>query len=924
MGGPQPLQGWGQPAQQIAENRIIQTARTYLIGAAIADSLTIAQLVCQSRVRIQISRFCICLHRLFLTEHYATVHPAHMSVRNPLRVLMPFRILVAFFLLLAVAVSPTESSWAQSSTQTDLQDFQNQVDDWNADLDIAEQLITDSDPSPDAAEFVKRTVTRVISQATSARKTAEEKQAELQTNLNALGPAPDENEAPPEPDPVARERARLNEALAQAKSHIALADLTVSRATALEAKVGVAQRSRLYEDLVKQGPLPYEPSTLTKIPGNIGQFIAQIGIMASDWWGTFLQQQKQYGTVILPGIFILIGVVIAWWLRSKVLKRFGPFPVEEAPPYSRRLLAATADGVARGIIPAVILIVIIVRTRTDGGALNNDFGLILRLVAESLLIFVLATALPHAALSPDDPDWRLTLLSPNQAKRILALLTPLALLFCIDEFVTRAGVEVGPLQGILTPEFFSTWTLIFNLAQGGLALALLQRSLWTIPQTEAEPVENSVPADTLQDDVQDDPEDQEDQPRRTTKPFWALMRAILILITCIGALAPAFGYINLGNFLLNNILGTAILVSILYILRGLFREGIALTTRSTVVRHNLALRHKTRSRLKFSARFILDIVIVLVGISVIAPNWGVSETDLLRGARTILGGLQVGSVKISVTDILLSIFVFIACLALVRALNRSLAEKILPETEIEESLRHTITAGIGYIGFIFATGMAVAVAGVDLTNIALIAGALSVGIGFGLQNIVNNFVSGLILLIERPIKIGDWVVVGPNEGFVKQINMRATEIETWQKASVIIPNADLLSQALKNWTHKDKIGRVDVPIGVALDSDIDHVCEVLLEIGRAHPRCRKIPEPVALVMNIGESRIDMELRIFTSDILWVLWISSDLHKEILRRFPKEGIVIPYAQRVVHLNNVIPSESSPSKPTTEDPNEAKPT
>jgi potassium-dependent mechanosensitive channel len=159
---------------------------------------------------------------------------------------------------------------------------------------------------------------------------------------------------------------------------------------------------------------------------------------------------------------------------------------------------------------------------------------------------------------------------------------------------------------------------------------------------------------------------------------------------------------------------------------------------------------------------------------------------------------------------------------------------------------------------------------------------------------------------------------------VKQINMRATEIETWQKASVIIPNADLLSQALKNWTHKDKIGRVDVPIGVALDSDIDHVCEVLLEIGRTHPRCRKIPEPVALVMNIGESRIDMELRIFTSDILWVLWISSDLHKEILRRFPKEGIVIPYAQRVVHLNNVIPSESSPSKPTTEDPNEAKPT
>lgn len=837
---------------------------------------------------------------------------------------MAFRILFSLFLLLAVAVSPTESPWAQTATQADAQEFQRQVDDWNADLDVAEQLITDSDPSPDAGDFVKRTVTRIISQATAARKIAEQQQAEIQTNLTALGAPPEGIEAPAEPDPVAKERARLNEALSEAKSHIALADLTLSRATAVEAKVGVAQRSRLYEDLIKQGPLPYELATLTEIPSNISEFITQIGTMASDWWGTFLQQQRQYGTVILPGIFILIGVVIAWWLRSRVLKRFGPYPVEEVPPYSRRLLAATADGVARGIIPAVILIVIIVRTHTDGGALNNDFGLILRLVAGSLLIFVLATALPHAALSPDDPDWRLTLLSPNQAKRILALLTPLALLFCIDEFVTRAGVEVGPLQGILTPEFFSTWTLILNLAQGGLALALLQRSLWTIPQTEMQPEEGPVPADAPQDDAQDDPDEEEDPPRRTTKPFWAVMRAILILITCIGALAPVFGYTNLGNFLLNNILGTAILVSILYILRGLFREGIALTTRSTVVRHTLALRHKTRSRLKFSARFILDIVIVLVGISVIAPNWGVSETDLLRGARTILGGLQVGNVKISVTDILLSIFVFIACLALVRALNRSLAEKILPETEIEESLRHTITAGIGYIGFIFATGMAVAVAGVDLTNIALIAGALSVGIGFGLQNIVNNFVSGLILLIERPIKIGDWVVVGPNEGFVKQINMRATEIETWQKASVIIPNADLLSQALKNWTHKDKIGRIDVPIGVALDSDIDHVCEVLLEIGRAHPRCRKLPEPVALVMKIGESRIDLELRIFTSDVVWCLWISSDLHKEILRRFPKEGITIPYPQRVVHMNNMVPAASSPPDAKTDPPDEAKPT
>ncbi|MDF1750061.1 MAG: mechanosensitive ion channel [Alphaproteobacteria bacterium] len=832
---------------------------------------------------------------------------------------MAFRILFALLLLITVAVSPSESPWAQSEAT----EFQNQVDDWNADLDVAEQLISKTELSPEAGDSVKRTLGRVISEATSARKAAQEKQTELESNLAALGAPPEEKDATPEPDPVAKERARLNEALSQAKSHISLADLTISRATSLEAKVGIVQRSRLLDELTQQGPLPYNPSTLNKIPGNLGEFVKTLVVMGSDWWQTFLQKQQQYGTVILPSVFILFGMVVAWWLRGKVLKRFGPYPVEEEPPYSRRLLAAIADGFARGILPAVVLTVIIVRTYTDGGTLDNDFGLLLRLAAESLLTFVLATALPHAALSPDDPEWRLTQLSAAQAKRILALVTPLALLFCIDEFVTRAGTEIGPLKGILTPEFMSTWTLVFNLAQGAFALSLLQRSLWVVKSTDEESEADIGPMEAVKDDQQDDPDDDpEDGPRRTTRPFWAMMRAVLVLITFVGAGAPIFGYTNLGNFLLNNILGTAILASILYILRGLFREGIALTTRSTVVRHNLALRHKTRSRLKFSARFLLDIIIILVGISVIAPNWGVSDTDLLRGARFVLGGLQVGNVKISITDILLAIFVFMTCLALVRALKRSLAEKILPETEIEESLRHTITAAIGYIGFIFATGMAVAVVGVDLTNIALIAGALSVGIGFGLQNIVNNFVSGLILLIERPIKIGDWVVVGTNEGFVKQINMRATEIETWQKASVIVPNADLLSQSLKNWTHKDKIGRVEIPIGVALDSDIDHVCEVLLDIGRAHPRCRKIPEPVALVMNIGESRIDMELRIFTSDILWVMWISSDIHKEILRRFPKEGIVIPYAQRVIHMNQINPVQEIESEKPTE-PNEPKP-
>lgn len=822
---------------------------------------------------------------------------------------MACRLLALLVLTLAVLVLPVESPRAQNSETP----FSVLAADWNGDMDVIEELLKDSDLSPEAGEAVKKTLTKVINEATQARDRAGATVSELNARLDALGPPPEGENAAPEPDPVATERSRLNQSLSDAKSQFSLAELAITRATNLVARVGQEQRTRLAAHLLEQGPLPYLPSTLSPLPDTVGSFVANIALTAVGWWQGLAEEERS-GGFLGAAAFFLIGLAAAWWLRRFVLRRFGPYPVEEQPPYSRRLLAAVADGVARGILPAAILGVIILRTQTEGSPFYSDFGTILGLAAQCLMIFVLVTALPHSVFSPEDPNWRLTGLEPEKGQQILNLIRPLALLYCVDEFVLRAGDAVPQLSGVLSPEFQSVWTFGLSLAQGLLALALLRPSLWKTN-------------DEIARDNSDAPEedDEEEAIKTARRPFWKALHALLVLVTLVGTLAPALGYTHLGNYLLNNLLGSAILVSILYILRGLFREAIGFVTGSPLVRDRLAVRHKTRSRLKFAARFLLDIAIFVLGVSIIAPNWGVSETDLLHGLRVALSGLQIGNVTISLTDILLAVFVFVVALALIRALKRSLAEKILPETEIEESLRHSITAGIGYVGFVVAAALAVAVAGVDLTNIALIAGALSVGIGFGLQNIVNNFVSGLILLIERPIKVGDWVVVGSNEGFVKQINMRATEIETWQKASVIVPNADLLSQALKNWTHKDKIGRVDVPIGVALDSDVDRVCELLLEIAKAHPRCRRYPEPVALVMRIDDSRIEMEIRLFTSDILWVVWIASDIRKEILRRFPKEGIVIPYAQRVVHLlengdpNRRRPEETEPAaEPDKEEP------
>jgi len=788
-------------------------------------------------------------------------------------------------LFLTAALSLTESLHAQSSPE----DITELSAEWTRELEVVERIMGYSDLTPALGDSLVLRLQELVQNIRPIRSRIESRVLDIQTAIRALGPIPDAEQTVPEPDPIAAERTRLNEFLRQERSSLALADLALARARTLENQIGAERRNRLLSHLSDQGPLPFELSTIRGAPTVVADYLATVVDIYQRWWRGLTNRTDSTQFLFFGGLVILAGFAAALWIRRELLRRFGHYDCDEPPPYSRRLIGAVADGAAKGILPAAILIVIIIRSETESATIFGEFGALIGLAAGNLMVFILVTALLDAVLSPNDPNWRLTDLPPERGHRIMRLVTPLALLFCIDEFVIRSAEAVPSIAAIVTPAFLSAWTFAFNLAQGVFALALLRPSLWRA--TEGDP--------DLGEAEPDDEEEQETR-RRRRRPFWHTVHLVLVATTFVGTIAPAAGFTNLGNYLMNNILGTAVVIAILYILRGLFREGIGMATGSVLVKDRLGVSHSSRSRYKIAARFLLDFLILAAGISIVAPNWGVSQTDLFRFIGTAATELEIGSVTISLTDIVLAIVVFIVSLGLIQALKRSLSERILPETEIEESVRHSITAGTGYIGFVLAAALAIAVAGVDLTNVALIAGALSVGIGFGLQNIVNNFVSGMILLIERPIKVGDWVVVGTNEGFVKQINMRATEIETWQRASVIVPNADLLSQALTNWTHKDKIGRVDVQMGVALDSDIPKVCEIMIEVGKAHPKCRRHPEPHALVMSVGESRINLELRIFTSDVIWVMWIASDLRKEVLRRFKEEGIVIPYEQRVIHM------------------------
>ena len=287
-------------------------------------------------------------------------------------------------------------------------------------------------------------------------------------------------------------------------------------------------------------------------------------------------------------------------------------------------------------------------------------------------------------------------------------------------------------------------------------------------------------------------------------------------------------------------------------------------------------------------------------IPIVLLIFGADGYSVKTGLADAFTGITIGNFTLSIADILAGIAIFFVILFVTRFLQRILDVRLFEKSGADIGFRNSFRTLLGYAGLITAIFAAIGVIGLDLSNLAIIAGALSVGIGFGLQSIVNNFVSGLILLFERPVKVGDWVVTTSGEGVVKQISVRSTEIETFDRASIIVPNSELISSSVTNWTHKNKMGRITIPIGIAYGSDAKRVREILMDIARKNPKVLKTPEPFVYFKGFGDSSLDLELRVFVKIISEGPLVKNDLRFEILDVFRAENIEIPFPQRDVHM------------------------
>jgi small-conductance mechanosensitive channel len=289
--------------------------------------------------------------------------------------------------------------------------------------------------------------------------------------------------------------------------------------------------------------------------------------------------------------------------------------------------------------------------------------------------------------------------------------------------------------------------------------------------------------------------------------------------------------------------------------------------------------------------------------------WGISPETIKELSRYALEGFQIGSLTVVPARIIVALLVFALLLALSGWLRGRLEDRWLASSRMERGSREALVTISGYLGVAVAILIALSVAGVKFTNLAIIAGALSVGIGFGLQNIVNNFVSGLILLFERPVKTGDWIMVGNTEGYVKRIRIRSTQIQTFDRADVIVPNSELISGQVTNWMLYDPRGRIRVPIGIAYGSDTQQVKDILLRIATEHPQVitdGTVPDPKVLFINFGDSSLNFELRAFIQNIDERLQVASDINFAIDAAFREAGIEIPFPQRDLHFRNSPPA------------------
>tara|TARA_B110000093_G_scaffold118921_1_gene127350 strand:- start:821 stop:3118 length:2298 start_codon:yes stop_codon:yes gene_type:complete len=726
---------------------------------------------------------------------------------------------------------------------------------WKSVATRAEAAVDGEAGTNEVFETLRTRIVNFRTKFAEARLLNAERITTLQAQLAALGPVP---ESGIEPATIASQRSEITQQLTTLQAPVQVAEAAYSRADGLIGEIDTIIRVRQADRLLSLGPSPVNPGNwgvaLTDLSNAVTGLTAERRLFSD---ATALKTLRETAPVIL----LLLGLAAVLLTRGRrwvvaldrYLRTFGRNGSEVWG------FVLSLFGVIVPFLGVVALSFALVATGMLG--LRGE-ELVSSLPVWAALLFGARWLADWLFPSEDeDPLIPISVERRSTARADIYMLSFVVVLRSIlDTLLT-----FGAISDVTEPVLNFPLTVL-----AGVFLFRIGQVLRSASQVV----------------VDDDGE-------RKVTTFSRIMRLIglaAVILAVVGPLMAAIGFGQAGDALVEPaVLSLSVLGTVIVLQRFLADVYGWITGQGVAAREALV-------------PVLVGFIILLSATPVLALIWGARIADLTELWSAFSKGFAVGDSRVSPSDFITFVVIFVGGYMITRLLQGALRNNVLPKTQIDKGGQNAIVSGIGYVGIFVAALMAITGAGIDLSSLAIVAGALSVGIGFGLQNIVSNFVSGIILLIERPISEGDWIEVGGQHGYVRAISVRSTRIETFDRTDVIVPNADLVSGTVTNYTRGNTIGRLIMNVGVAYGTDTKKVEGILREIAKAQPMVLANPAPFILFSGFGADSLDFEIRMILRDVNWSLTVKNDVNHQILARFVEEGIEMPFAQRDIWIKN----------------------
>lgn len=777
---------------------------------------------------------------------------------RPMRPVLPLLpLLLAALLWLALATGGLAAG-GQSSPVTEPDYTQ-----WEHSAGRAEQLLETGDAPTDTLGTLRAEIVGWRDQFQQAQTLNGSRIATLREQIGALGPAPAEGES--EAEDIASRRRTLNEQLSELQAPGLRAIEAYSRADSLVRGIDDELRLRQASALMRHGPSPL-------LPGSWAAAVTAGVQVAHGIAGDMRERRTGPSGEALPGRLPEVALYLVLALALLVFARgwVNALPrrlSERASDYARDAVGFVAS-LGQIAIPTAGVYLLVRALDATGLAGPWARPILMALPVGALILFGgrwLAQCLFPAAGDPPVcfPE------PMRQRGRLYG--TGLAIALALHHVAGRALLPLsglhadGPPDSRIPLEIDPGAAAVFHLplvVLGGVMLFRLGHLLRRAREFSNTPDYGDAALALL----------------GNASRFVALAAPMLVVA----------GFVTMGNAILWPTAMTLGLVALLVVLQEFVLDLWVLVTRN---------RDGSRNEL---APVLIGFAVVLLSLPLFAMIWGASVTDMTETWSRIRQGVSLGGIRLSPGAILTFVVVFALGYMATRLVQGTVRNTILPRTRLDEGAQTAAVAGLGYVGVVLAGLFAITAAGIDMSNLAIVAGALSVGIGFGLQNIVSNFISGIILLVERPVAVGDWIQVGNAQGYVRSISVRSTRIQTFDRTDVIVPNLDLISKEVVNWTRGNLQGRIIVPVRVAYGCDTRRVAQILTEIAEDQPTVLINPAPAVLLSEFGTDSLDFELRAVLSDINQGSTVASDIRHQIIERFTREGLEIPFTNRQVRI------------------------